>query len=264
MKLSIIIINYNTPELVLACLRSIKKWIKIPYEVIVVENGSKINSRMSSEELDKVSIDYKLVISENNLGFGRGNNLGAKEAKGEYVWFLNSDTLIVDDSIHELISFLDDHEEVGAVSPVLYHDDGSIQSNFFAKFQSLGSVLFRRYNFQPIDFKKKFFYVDVIVGAALLTRRKIFEKIDGFDPNIFMYLEDDDLCKRIVDLGYKNAVYTQSKIIHLEGRSINRNSERKKLYYNSQTYFWRKHNGLLPTIIMQVIRWPYKLIKTKI
>ncbi len=96
----------------------------------------------------------------------------------------------------------------------------------------------------------------------MMMKRNIFEKVEGFDENIFMYLEDDDLCKRISELGYKNAILATAKVIHKEGSSINKNKDRKKLYYASQTYFWRKHNGFLPTLLMRIMRWPYKLFKT--
>ena len=267
-KLSIIILNYNTPDLVYDCLKSIKKFVSIDYEVILVENGSKEDSRISDAEIKKVMPENShLIVSETNLGFGKGNNLGATKATGDILFLMNSDTILVDDSVNKLTDFLLSHEEIGALSPVIYHPDGSVQHNFFAKFQTLAGVLFRRYNFQEIDppagGQKEYFYADIVIGAAMMVRKKLFEEIKGFDPNIFMYLEDDDICKRMVDKGYKNAVLTTAKIIHKEGASIKKNSNRKKLYYESQTYFWKKHNGFLPTLLMRIIRWPYKLMKTR-
>lgn len=263
-KLSIIILNYNTPDLVYDCLRSIKKFVTINYEVILVDNGSKIENRIQKTEYSKImSSNCQLVVSEINLGFGKGNNLGATKATGDILFLMNSDTVLVDDSVKKLTDFLLSHEEIGALSPVIYHPDGSVQHNFFAKFQTLAGVLFRRYNFQEINSNEEYFYADIVIGAAMMVRKKLFDEIKGFDPNIFMYLEDDDICKRMVDKGYKNAVLTTAKIIHKEGASIKKNSNRKKLYYESQTYFWKKHNGFLPTLLMRIIRWPYKLMKTR-
>lgn len=269
--LSIIIINYNTPELVYQCLKSIKKYVKTSYEVILVENGSKEEYRIQKSEVSKIFTDtcnFQLLTLKTNVGFGGGNNFGAKQAKGEYLWFLNSDTKLVEDAPSLMINFLKIHPEIGALLPILYHDDGSIQGNLYANFQTLGSITIRRFNFTKRELfennSKDFFYVDVVVGAAMMMKRKIFEKVGGFDQNIFMYLEDDDICKRIEQEGYKNAVLKSTKIIHLEGRSIKNNRARKKLYYLSQTYFWNKHNGFWPTLLMRIIRWPYKLVKTNL
>jgi GT2 family glycosyltransferase len=263
-KLSIIILNYNTPDLVYDCLLSIKKFVSVRHEVILVDNGSDKDKGIDETEYRRIMPENcQLIISETNLGFGKGNNLGAKEATGDFLWFLNSDTVLVDSSAEKLVNFIDSHKEIGALSPVIFHPDGSIQHNFFAKFQSLAGVLFRRYNFQKIDFDVEFFYTDIVIGAAMMVRKKLFDELNGFDPNIFMYLEDDDICKRMVDKGYKNAVLTTAKIMHKEGASIKKNSNRKKLYYDSQTYFWKKHNGFLPTLLMRIIRWPYKLIRTR-
>lgn len=263
-KLSIIIINYNTPNLVYDCLKSIKKFVKVNYEVVLVENGSDPAHRIKNTDISNIlpATRYKLLTSDINLGFGKGNNLGASKATGDILWLLNSDTVLVDDSAKKMIDFLEQHKEIGALSPIIYHPDSSIQRDFFAKFQSLVGIIFQRYNYQKIDFKEKFFYCDIVIGAAMMVRKELFDKLMGFDPNIFMYLEDDDICKRIVDQGYKNAILTTAKIIHKEGASIKKNSSRKKLYYESQTYFWKKHNGFLPTLIMRILRWPYKLIQT--
>ncbi|MFA7244325.1 MAG: glycosyltransferase family 2 protein [Patescibacteria group bacterium] len=263
-ELSIVMINYNTPDLVQDSLRTIAKYVRLNYEVIVVDNGSGDKSKIDSVKLRKLlpPEKIKVIFSKTNLGFGKGNNLGAKDAKGKYLWFLNSDTLLTDDSPSKMVSFLDKHPKIGALSPLLYHEDGIIQKNFFASFQNLGSVTIRRYNDHKIDFSKEYFTADIVVGAAMMLERKKFEDVGGFDRNIFMYLEDDDLCKRLSDVGYQNAVLNSAKIIHLEGRSIKTSSARKKYYYRSQTYFWYKHNGRLATLIMRIIRWPYKLFKT--
>ncbi len=263
-EISIIIINYNTPQLTLDCLLTIKKFVKVPVEVIVVDNGSKEELRIKNNELKKANLtacNLQLITLESNRGFGAGNNAGAKKAVGKYLWFLNSDTLLVEDTAKKLSSFLEHHKEIGAASPILYHNDGTIQKNFFARFQTLGNITFQRYNYQKIDLSKEFFYTDIVVGAAMMMRKDLFEKINGFDEHIFMYLEDDDICKRIKNLGYKNAVLNTAGVIHLGGGSTKKNKERKKLYYTSQTYFWRKHNGTIATLIMRILRWPYKLLK---
>lgn len=263
--LSIIIVNYNTPDLVYNCVRSLEKHLKnIIYEIIVVDNGSKEELRIKNNELRKISPSSFSIQLLANRGFGAGNNAGAKKATGKYLLLLNSDALLVDNSIETMYRFLSTHNEIGALTCLLYNDLAckKRQKNFFGKFQSLGSLTIRRYNYQKIDRAKEFFYTDIVTGACLMIRREIFEKVGAFDENIFMYLEDDDLCKRIVDAGYKNAVLTSAKIVHLEGKSIKMSSERKKMYYDSQAYFWRKHYGFWPTMLMKIFRWPIKYFET--
>lgn len=297
MKLSIIIVNYNTPELVYECLKTIIRYVDFSYEIILVENGSDKNKRLSKEKVsfifsgkgkkrqsneESLSIpnsrtqqlsrsascqpttDYQLLTTPRNLGFGGGNNFGAKQAKGEYLFLLNPDTLIIDHSISRLLEFFEKHHEIGAVTPLLYQKDReTLQEGSYGPFQSLSTLIFRRRNLNSWQLSDSdTFLVDRISAAALMIKRSLFEKLNGFDENIFMYMEDDDLCKRITNLGYKNAVLKTAKIIHLEGQASNTKTK-KKFYYRSQSYFWRKHYGLLFTILMQIIRWPYKFFKTQ-
>lgn len=262
MKLSIIILNYNTPDLAYDCLESIQKHRPdFDYEIIVVDNSVK-DMRVTDAGIKKIIPGpYQLLVAPNN-GFGAGNNAGAKIAKGEYLFLLNPDTILTEDSISKMLSFLEQHEEIGALTCLLGPDAKTLQKYFFGKFQSLGGLTIRRYNYQKIDpTALEFFYTDIVTGAALMIKRKLFERVGGFDERFFMYLEDDDLCKRLVDQGFKNAVLCTTKIIHLEGKSIPENSKRKKIYYASQTLYWQKHNGTIPTLLMRVVRLPMRLIK---
>lgn len=263
-KISIIIVNYNALTMVLDCVESIKKHLRnISYEVIIVDNNQKSEFKIKSEELSKIlpTTNYQLLNSSNN-GFGSANNLGSKNAQGEYLLLLNPDTLIYDDSINKMLNFIKNHNEIGALSCLMGPNQKILQKYFFGKFQSLASVTIRRYNYQKIDSSKEFFYTDIVTGACLMIKKETYNKLGGFDERFFMYLEDDDLCKRLVDAGYKNAVLNTARIIHLEGKSISKNAERKNIYYKSQDLYWRKHNGIFPTLIMRLLRWPIKIIKT--
>ncbi len=260
MKLSIIIVDYNSSSQIKACLNSILEFRPdFDFEIIIVDNASTENHLNDYEKISDTVSTFRL---DKNLGFGGGNNFGAGRAKGEYLLLLNPDTLIIDDSIQKMCTFAQGHHEIGALTCLLYQEDEkTLQKNFFGAFQSLAGLTFRRYNYKKIDPKKEFFYTEIVTGAALMIRRSLFEEIEGFDEEFFMYLEDDDLCKRLADKGYKNAVLSTAKIIHLEGKSST-NKQKKKWYYNSQDYFWKKHYGVGPSMIMKIIRWPLKIIKT--
>jgi hypothetical protein len=265
--LSIIIVDYKSKKFLFDCLLSIKEHIlNIKYEVIIIDHNQEQEFRIQNSELSKIMLPapYSLLPADNN-GFGAGNNLGTSKANGEYLFLLNPDTLIIDDSIEKMFHFLKKHEEIGALTCLLYNRDRkTLQKAFFGKFQSLGSLTLRHYNYQKINPPacggQEFFYTDIVTGAALIIRKKLYDRIKGFDEHFFMYLEDDDLSKRIVNLGYKNAVLNTAKIIHLEGKSSN-NKQRKYYYYKSQDYYWQKHNGKILTLIMRILRWPYKQIK---
>ena len=253
MKLSIVIVNYNTPELVYACLESIARYVREPHQVIVVDNAS-----THAPDPSRLPIGTVYLPLPRNIGFGGGNNAGAKLAIGEYLWFLNSDTLLPDDSHTEMVRFMDQHLEYSVASPLLFLDPECriLQPDFYAYFQSLWTLL--THIVRPtLDLSQPYQTVNLVVGAALMIRRGRFAEIGGFDEQIFMYMEDDDLCYR----AGKAAIVTGARVIHLQGSSISVNSERKQLYYASQKYFWQKHYGLGKTLLMRLLRAPYILLK---
>lgn len=259
-QLSIIILNYNTPELVYNCLQSISTNVRVSYEVIVVDNGSE--QKVDAEAIAKFP-NTKCFFLDKNLGFGKGNNFGVTKSEGDILWFLNSDTIIPDDSINKLIEFVQNQNEVGIISPLLYNnlECTEIQNDMIAHFQSLKTLLTRKVR-GKFELEKDYFEVDVIAGASILMRRQVFFDIGEFDPNIFMFMEDDDICFKSREHGYKNIVFNRAKIVHLQGKSIAESTERKKLYYRSQDYFWQKHYGVFMATVMKIIRWPIKLVKS--
>lgn len=272
--LSIIIVHHKDKGTTFDCIKSIKdNVLNISYEIIVVDNSGNTEYSRACRQAGIQNTDISKILEHNsfcllptvNNGFGAGNNLAAKKAKGEYLLLLNPDTLVFDDSIEKMFSFIKKHNEIGALTCLMGPDKKRLQKNFFGNFQSLFSISIRRYNYQKVDppagGQKEFFYTDIVTGACLMIRRDLFEKMGGFDERFFMYLEDDDLCKRLVDADYKNAVLNTAKIIHLEGKSISKNKERKKIYYQSQNLYWQKHNGFILTLLMRAIRFPYKLLK---
>lgn len=261
--LSIIIVDYKSKGLLFDCLKSLEESVKnIDYEIIIVDNNEKQELKIKNYELSDLQLSaHCSLLTADNRGFGAANNLGAEHACGDYLLLLNPDTLIFDDSISKMLNFSKSHSEIGALSCLMGPNKEKLQKNFFGKFQSLASITIRRYNYQQVDKEKEFFYTDIVTGACLMIKKTVFEKIGGFDARFFMYLEDDDLCKRLVNAGYKNAILNTARIIHLEGKSIKKNNQRKNLYYQSQDLYWQKHNGFFATALMKVIRWPYKLLK---
>ncbi|MEI8061414.1 MAG: glycosyltransferase family 2 protein [Candidatus Berkelbacteria bacterium] len=263
-ELSIIIVDYKSQKYSLPLVVDLQKRLKhLKFEIIIVDNNPSGDADKTFKKEFKGQDNIHVIKAKENKGYGSGNNLGVKNASGEYLLLLNPDTGICDDAIEQMLDFLARHSEVGALTCLLMQADGeNLQRDFFGNFQSLAGVTIKRWNKKnaQVDKSGEFFYVDMISGAAMMLRRDTYQKIGGFDENFFMYIEDDDLCRRITGLGCKNAVITTAKIIHFEGQSSN-NFEKKKFYYKSQDYYWQKHYGSFKTTLMKIIRSPYVLVQ---
>jgi len=261
-ELSIIIVDYKSQKYLLPLVFDLEKRLAhLKFEIIIVDNDPTSDSASIFRQKFSDFNNVLVIKAEKNKGYGTGNNFGAKKARGKYLLLLNPDTEICDDTIEKMLDFLSKHSEIGALSPLIYQPDGeNLQDHFFANFQSLAGTTIKRWQGKKADLSKKYFYAEMITGAAMMMRRDLYEKVGGFDENFFMYIEDDDLCRRISDLGYKNAVLTTAKIIHHEGKSST-SFEKKKYYYKSQDYYWQKHYGKLQTTLMKMIRSPYILLQ---
>ena len=226
--LSIIIVNYNVKEYILNCIQSIQDKIdanRCPYEVIVSDNGSVDGSVEAIRE----RFPWVKVIENNaNLGFGKANNIGAKQAKGEVLFFLNPDTLIVK-GIEEMVFYLLKHPNVGVSSPVVfdlsnlnkpgYHPIvfGHIISNILEIIPFF--YRYRRSRYYANIAKKQPFYAKVIAGHAMMFNKNAFETIGKFDNSIFMGGEEEDLYLRLVKKHYRIVVNPKASILHYGGRS---------------------------------------------
>lgn len=270
MDVSVIIVNYNTCKLLDKCLESIKKTTQdVTYEIIVVDNDSHDDSR----EMIKTKYPWvKLIESENNLGFGRANNLGFEHSKGRYIFLLNSDTILIENSIKILSNTLDANTSIGAVGATLV-DGNNQQVHSYGIFPSVFRKLFkRRFVIKGVDFKEDQ-NVDYITGADLMIPRAVWLQLDGFDPHFFMYYEETDLQKRMALLGYKRVIVPSTKIIHLEGgSSINKTtsttgSEWKKItMFKSMMYYMKKHSSWIEFFLLKfILKAKYKyLAKTNL
>lgn len=256
MKVSVILVNYNSSALLRQCLKSIYEQTKdISFEVIVVDNASSDNSRqIVRSEFSGV----QLIESSVNLGFSRGNNLGARSAKGTYLLFLNTDTILFENSIKVLAEFLDGHPKVGAIGPKILFEDRYFQlsagrlPNLFREFiDKIVYSLARKWRKVVCPIVERWHNttkaVGWLTGACLMVRQRAFLQVNGFDEEIFMYFEDKDLCKRINSSGWQIMYYPLTSIIHLlAGSSCNVNQQMvNKLYRTSQLYYYQKHLGRL-------------------
>ena len=237
--LSIVITSFNTKDLIIACIRSVIKNTRgINYEIIVLDNGSSDGSVSALRNFQ----DSKLKIIENkkNLGFTVANNQGWKKALGEYILFLNSDTLINDNVLGEIAEWMDKNKSVGVASCMLKFKDGSIQPTggyfptllsvfYWMTIQDIPFVDVLIKPFHPLhiksffargeDFYKKEKELDWVTGAFLFTRKEILEKVGGWDEDYFMYVDEVDLCFRIKKKGWQVRYLPEWSIVHYGGAS---------------------------------------------
>lgn len=262
MTFSIIIINYRTPEMTAACLRSIFSYCPnadgITWEIIAIDNNSADGSAefLTKEFGEKI----KLIKNTQNLGFATANNQGARLARGRYLLFLNSDTLLTADILSPVANLFLENENSGVISPRLLLPDGTAQNGAYGKFPTLGGLIFKNRFVKKEEQKvNQPFISDWVSGCALFIRRELFEKIGGWDEKFFLYFEDVDLCRRVARTGQKVIVDPRLSLIHFGGQSLKKNNDRRRHYYQAQNYYFQKYHGRLVMMLMKIMRWPYKM-----
>ena len=221
--ISIVIVNYKSDFHLKNCLNSINniKSKDFNYEIIVVENSHLDN------KLEILKKDYpKVNFFENsgNNGFANGCNLGAKKTNGNFLLFLNPDTIVNQEAIKKMFFFLKENENVGIVSCNQKNNNGSFEKNirFFPNINTLFG-LFRALNSKKIHSKIKkdrnVIYPDWVSGAVVFISKNWFDKINGWNEDYWMYYEDVDLSKKVSDFGGQIALLTNAEIIHNHGGS---------------------------------------------
>ena len=251
MDVSIIYVNYKTSDLILNSIKSVKEKTKgIFYELIVVDNDSQDNS------LELIKNRYPEVIciqSGENLGFGKANNLGLEKAKGDFVFFLNPDTLLKNDAISILYNFLVRNPNVGACGGNLFDEKNNPTTSFGRVYPSFCRGILSIFYIPPlfVRYPKSIFFnyeknpinVAFIIGADLMIRRSVISSVGGFEPEFFMNYEETELCKRIRGSGFDIYSIPSAEIIHLEGRASYIKQSRLFFLYEGQYIYFRKVYG---------------------
>jgi hypothetical protein len=267
MDLSIIIVSFNTKKILKDCIESVVKTTKeIKYEIIVVDNDSKDGSVKLLKLLAK-KYPIRIIANKNNAGFSIANNQGAKIAKGKYILFLNSDTILKENVLGEMVLWTNKNPKVGVSTCALRNLDGSLQGTggyfpdlfkVFAWMFFLEDIPFVDRLIKPFhpmhpqsplykgeSFFKKAHQRDWVTGAFLLTRKDIFDEVGRFDEDYFMYTEEVDLCWRIKKKGWQIWFLPKWNITHLGGASSTAEfpilSEYKgvKLFYKKNKPTWQ-------------------------
>jgi GT2 family glycosyltransferase len=237
--------------LILNSIRSVKKLTEsISYEIIVVDNNSEDDSEAT---IKSVCPEVIYVQSSENMGFGKANNLGINIASGKCILFLNPDTLLMNNAIKILYDHLSSSKQTGACGGNLYNENGQPANSFSRSFPSISKELLSIFylpKFHIKHFKSQFFNhtnkpleVASIIGADLMVKKEVLEKVGTFDPNFFLNGEETELCYRIKQAGFKIMSIPEAKIIHLEGRSPYISKTRLFYSYQGGFIYWNKIHG---------------------
>lgn len=255
MKLSVIIVNYNVKYFLEVCLHSVlRSAAGIAAEVIVVDNNSTDDSnKMVREQFP----DVTLIENKDNKGFSKANNQGVAIAKGEYILFLNPDTVMPEEFLAKMLGYMDAHPEAGAVGPRLIDGKGQFAPDAKKSFPSLSVAIFKTTGINKLFSKSAYFNkyyavhvgerqtapVDVLSGCCMLVRKSAMDKAGGpFDEDYFMYCEDVDLSYRIEKAGYKNIYYPEVDLIHYKGESTRKMTlSYVRIFNEALVTFVKKH-----------------------
>ncbi len=232
-EITIIIVNWNTRDMLKSCLYSVKKSSYAnQFEIIVVDNASRDGSR---EMIKSLFPGVQIINSGRNIGFAAANNLAIRRSNTQFILFLNPDTVVFQNSISKMVDFLKVNLKVGAVGCKMMYESGEVQPLGLQWFPSpLTELLsFCLVSTKTINIFKKYLpykdpnssgYVKKLYGGCLMVRREILEKVGYFDERFFMYGEDVDLCNRIIQDGWKLFYLCEAEIIHHCGGSSSKTS----------------------------------------
>lgn len=280
MDVSVVIVNWNTKEILHDCLASLYANTRnIDFEVFVVDNGSTDGSvEMVKSEFPKVI----LIENKENRGFAAANNQALKIAIGRYILLLNSDTVIFEHCITNSLAYMDQNPKIGISTCKVLNPDGSLQDTYFSFPSVLNLVISALFLDKLFPQNKLFgrvrltnrnrdgaFEVDVVAGCYMLVRRKALEEVGKMDSAYFMYAEETDWCFRFKKKGWKVVYAPFGEMIHLEGQSAKMKSDVMfKQMYGSVLLFLYKNKSraeyISSCIIMSlhfIIRLPYWFVK---
>lgn len=267
-RVSVLIVSYNTKDMTLACIESVRKFASNnEQEIIVVDNAS---SDGSADAIEKNFPDIRLVRSPVNLGFAGANNLAALQATAPFILLLNPDTLILDNGIERLLSFAQLNPDAGIWGGRTFFADMSLNPSSVWRFMSLWSLFAQTFGFSKIFGKSRFWSpesyggwgrdsvreVDIVTGCFFLIKRTLWEKLGGFDRQFFMYAEEADLCFRARKLGAQALFTPDATIIHYGGASETVRADKIKRLYTGKCTFILKHmSAWKAPIAVGLLKW---------
>lgn len=265
--ISVVIVNYNTKDILDDCLASLKNE-NLKMQVIISDNGS---TDGSVEMIRKKYPKFKLLENKENLGFAAGNNEARKIIKSDYVLFLNSDTIVENNSIEKPLQYIKANSDIGAITCKVVLPSGELDPDTRRAFPTPLTALkhftgySKTYRYLHMH-EDEIHDVDVIQGAFLLARKSVLDKINWFDEDYFLDGEDIDLCWKIKQAGYRLVYYPKSKITHIKkaSKKADQKSSLKSVLrgVEAMEIFYKKHlNSKYPFFVNWMVLIGVKVLK---
>ena len=242
MNLSIVILNYRTFELTRDTVNSVLRYsYPFSYEIIVVDNASGDDSLIKLQDYFKDKV--KFIESKENNGFAAGNNLALRQVKSDYVLLLNSDTVVWENTLENVYSYMEQHTDVGAC----------VKNSFFRLFHIPNKSQDDNYNLTDLP-DDEVYEIDCLTGAFMFIRDRALEDAGLLDETFFMYGEDIDLCYRIKEAGWKIVYYGKNSITHFKGAS-SKKQKNKLIYefYHAMYIYYKKHHAEESSFIVNIV-----------
>ena len=244
MKLSVVILSYNVRYFLELCIKSVQAAITdLDAEIIVVDNYS---SDDSCEMVRRLFPTVRLIENSENLGFSKGNNIGVAQAKGKYICILNPDTVVAEDTFKMILAHAETNSKIGLLGCQLLDGRGQFlpesKRNIPTPMVSLKKIL----GFPNAYYASKLSAndignVEVLVGAFMFLRKAVYDEVNGFDEDYFMYGEDIDLSYKVLKAGYKNVYFGKTSVLHYKGESTLKDGNYAKHFYGAMQIFYHKH-----------------------
>lgn len=275
MQLSIIILNYNVRYFLEQCVLSVQEAITaIDAEIIVVDNNSSDESvLMMQEKFPEVT----LIQNKENFGFPKGNNIGFRQAKGKHICILNPDTVVAEDTFKKILAFAERQPNLGIVGCKLIDGTGNFLPESkrgiptpwvaFTKIFGLYKIfsktkLFNQYYAQDLS-ENQTGKVDILVGAFMFLESKLYQDLNGFDENCFMYADDIDLSYRALQKGKSNFYFHETTVLHYKGESTIKDEKYMKRFQEAMNFFYEKHfkKSWFFSFFIQIGIWFFSFVK---
>lgn len=244
MKLSVIILNYNVRYFLELCLKSVQEAIKnIDAEIIVVDNNSEDDS---CDMVKALFPEVNLIENKTNFGFSKGNNIGVLQAKGEYLCILNPDTVVAEDVFTKMLNFSETKENLGIIGCKLINGAGHFLPESKRNIPYVKAA-FKKLLGNPAEYyanhlsENDLGEVDVLVGAFMFLKKDVYNEIEGFDEDYFMYGEDIDISYKSLKSGYRNYYFGETTIVHFKGESTLKDKFYAQRFYGAMQIFYKKH-----------------------
>ena len=263
MNLSIVILNYRTFELTRDTVNSVLRYsYPFSYEIIVVDNASGDDSLIKLQDYFKDKV--KFIESKENNGFAAGNNLALRQVKSDYVLLLNSDTVVWENTLENVYSYMEQHTDVGACGCRVRLESGELDKACKRTFPNVKNSFFRLFhipnksqddNYNLTDLPDDEVYeIDCLTGAFMFIRDRALEDAGLLDETFFMYGEDIDLCYRIKEAGWKIVYYGKNSITHFKGAS-SKKQKNKLIYefYHAMYIYYKKHHAEESSFIINIV-----------